>query len=373
MAISEITNSNGTKTFLVYVNGTDRRGKRIQMKRRGIATKREAERIEAELKRQVGNLKDGPGHYTWDEWFQICTERMRVEMMRSTLLNYESKNRIWLAPKLKGRDLRSITSGDIHDIIYNPSNDTSWYTRKGTLKIIKRIFQMAVEEGVLTTNPALRVKVRVPQVKQAVLSASEIEILLREAKAVRHRFYEVWALAILTGMRSGELFALTWQNVDFDGGKILVSQSWSSKNGIGPTKTAKNRIVPMSQELRKFLKELSHARRAGEPHVLPRLSEWEAGNQAQVIKDFCQGIGITPIKFHDLRATFITQLLSKGVPLSAVMVIVGHSSLRTTQGYLRMSGIELVGATEKLGVTLPSDQEASIIKMDDYRKGGIEA
>ena len=71
--------------------------------------------------------------------------------------------------------------------------------------------------------------------------------------------------------------------------------------------------------------------------------------------------------------TFITQLLSKGVPLSAVMVIVGHSSLRTTQGYLRMTGIELVGATEKLGVTLPNDHEASIIKMDDYRKGGIEA
>ncbi len=124
---------------------------------------------------------------------------------------------------------------------------------------------MAVEDGVLTTNPALRVKVRVPQVKQAVLSASEIEILLREAKVVRHRFYEVWALAILTGMRSGELFALTWQNVDFDGGKILVSQSWSSKNGIGPTKTAKNRIVPMSLELRKFLKELSLTLHRGQP------------------------------------------------------------------------------------------------------------
>jgi integrase len=373
MAISEITKSNGTKTYLVYVNGIDRRGKRIQMKRRGITTRREAEKIEADLKRQISNLKDGPANYTWDEWFQICMERMRVEMMKSTLLNYESKNRIWLEPKLKGRSLKSITPGDVHEIIYDSAATVSWYTRKATLKIIKRILQMAVENGVLAVNPALRVKVRVPQVKQAVLSASEIDILLREAKAVRHRFYEVWALALLTGMRSGELFALTWQNVDFDGGKILVAQSWSSKNGIGPTKTAKHRIVPMSQELRKFLRELSLSRRPGDDHVLPRLSEWESGYQAQVIKDFCQGIGITPIKFHDLRATFITQLLGKGVPLAAVMAIVGHASLRTTQGYLRMAGIELAGATEKLGLTLPGDHEPSVIKIDDYRKGGIEA
>ena len=53
-----------------------------------METKREEERIEAELKRQIGNLKDGPGHYTWDEWFQICTERMRVEMIRPTLMGH---------------------------------------------------------------------------------------------------------------------------------------------------------------------------------------------------------------------------------------------------------------------------------------------
>ncbi len=38
-----------------------------------------------------------------------------------------------------------------------------------------------------------------------------------------------------------------------------------------------------------------------------------------------------------------------------------------------MAGIELAGATEKLGLTLPGDHEPSVIKIDDYRKGGIEA
>lgn len=57
--------------------------------------------------------------------------------------------------------------------------------------------------------------------------------------------------------------------------------------------------------------------------VLPRLDEWTNGMQAQVTKEFCEAIGVTPIKFHDLRATFITNLLASGVPLVKVMAIVG--------------------------------------------------
>jgi integrase len=364
MSIKEIMESNH-KTYLVYVNGFDRRGKRIQMKRRGIKSKREAEIVEFELKRQLAEMKERPVSYTWDEWFKVCVERMRVEMKPTTILNYTGKNTIWLKPFLKGKDLKTITGGDIHDIVYNPAFNVSWHTRKTTLKIVKRILQMAVEEGVLNRNPALKVKVKVPQAKQAVLNATEIQILLREAKILKHRFFDVWALALLTGMRSGELYALEWSDVDFDTGRIVVSRSWSSKNGTGPTKTAKNRIVPISSELHRFLHELK-ARDPNRNPVLPRLSEWENGEQAQVLKDFCQAIGITLVKFHDLRATFITQLLSKGVSLAAVMAIVGHSSLRTTQGYLRLAGVDLVGATEKLGVTLPSDANSEVIDLNAH-------
>jgi hypothetical protein len=54
------------------------------------------------------------------------------------------------------------------------------------------------------------------------------------------------------------------------------------------------------------------------------------------------------------------------VSLAAVMAIVGHSSLRTTQGYLRLAGVDLVGATEKLGVTLPSDANSEVIDLNAH-------
>jgi hypothetical protein len=50
-------------------------------------------------------------------------------------------------------------------------------------------------------------------------------------------------------------------------------------------------------------------------------------------------------------------MLNNGVPLSKVMTIVGHSSLKTTQGYLRLSGKDIEGATEGLNIQVPQIEE----------------
>ncbi len=68
-------------------------------------------------------------------------------------------------------------------------------------------------------------------------------------------------------------------------------------------------------------------------------------------------IQITPVKFHDLRATFIKQMLLKGVPLAKVMKIVGHSTIKTTMRYLRLIAEDTQGASEELGIILPKTQE----------------
>jgi len=96
--------------------------------------------------------------------------------------------------------------------------------------------------------------------------------------------------------------------------------------------------------------------------VLPILREWEQGLQAMVTRDFCSVIGIKEIKFHDLRATFITNLLARGESLARVMSIVGHTQLKTTNGYLRKAGVEVKGGTDKLGYGIPSVEEANILQ-----------
>lgn len=97
--------------------------------------------------------------------------------------------------------------------------------------------------------------------------------------------------------------------------------------------------------------------------VLPHLSEWISGEQARVTREFCKSISVTPIKFHDLRATFITQLLLKGVPLAQVMAVVGHTQLKTTNVYLRVLGCDLEGVTDRLGISLPQERLAQVIDL----------
>lgn len=154
------------------------------------------------------------------------------------------------------------------------------------------------------------------------------------------------------------MYALLWSDIDFERNLISVNKQWTKADGVTPTKSRENRIVPMSTLLKEFLLGL-HLKQEHGDYVLPRLTEWSHGDQAKVIKEFCKSIGMTDIKFHDLRATFITNLLSQGVPLVKVMAIVGHKRMDTTDVYLRLAGVDVQGATEALSYRVPTESEFS--------------
>lgn len=342
----------GTLSYEVFVKVRDSSGKQVALRKRGITSEREAKRVEFELKNSLQGFKS---RTTWANWVEHFLGRYKNEFGGATYVNYKHNLGKWITPIWRDKFLDEITTSDVHFIVFDHLKEVSSYTRKTFLKIIKRVFNMAIEEGKLNRNPAAGIKVKVAEANQKVLNRSEIEIFLKEAKAVKHRFYPHWALALLTGMRSGELHALKWSDIDFETGYISINKSWTRFGGEGPTKTAKNRVCPISKECRKFLIELKLQTGSTE-FVLPPLAEWSQGQQAFATKDFCKGLGITPIRFHDLRATFITQMLINGVPLAKVMAIVGHSSLKTTQGYLRLCGKDVEGATEDLKIMIPENE-----------------
>jgi hypothetical protein len=94
--------------------------------------------------------------------------------------------------------------------------------------------------------------------------------------------------------------------------------------------------------------------------VLPRSSEWKHGEQANITRNFCKLIGITEIKFHDLRATFITNALTQGASLPQIMSIVGHSRMSTTDEYLRLADINVKGVADKVSYTLPQETQNNV-------------
>lgn len=219
----------------------------------------------------------------------------------------------------------------------------SWGILSGRIKGTQQL----PTEGYKSTR---KVEEKMPE----ILTLQEIRILLSYAKKVNHLWYPAWALALMTGMRSGELYALEWDSIDFDNKVIYVHRNWTNKTGFGPTKGRYWRAVPMSEELATFLKE-HKLRRGNDKSVLHRFESWTDGRQAEILREFCIGSGITSVRFHTLRACFATQLIKDGVAPAVVMKIAGWKDLKTMQRYIRLAGIEVKGATNGLKL-LPEDE-----------------
>ncbi len=363
MAISSYS-VKGKKLFEVYVNGFDIRGRRVQKRKRGITSIKKAQDLEFEFERELAIAKESEVNLRWNEWFVECMNQLKTSHRPSTVYSYSKVCEKWVNKHLDSKELRNISKMDIHEILYErmPDGEATQHTRKQVLKIVKRILQIAIDNGKLDRNPCQGMMVKVPETEMKVLTNSEAQELLTQAKRVNHRFYPIWLTALFTGLRSGELISLKWSDIDFETRQINVVRSWNSKNGYTCTKSQKTRIVPISDELLVFFKQLK-LQRGQEEFVLPQISEWKRGDAAYVLKDFCRSLKITEIRFHDLRATFITNLLARGTPLVQVMAIVGHSDMETTNVYVRKAGIELQGATERLGYIVPDESGAKVLEM----------
>lgn len=225
--------------------------------------------------------------------------------------------------------------------------------RKRLRTAIDAVFKWGVLAGKLrglTANPTdgfqsmLKEEEKMPE----ILSLGQIRTLLSYAESVKHPWYPIWALALFTGMRSGELYALQWDQIDFENKTIFVHRNWTNRTGCGPTKGRNWRSVPIeSSQVLNLLKELK-LKRPGESNVLQHFDPWSRGEAAKVLREFCVGSGLPSVRFHTLRACFATQLIRDGIAPAVVMKICGWKDLKTMQRYIRLAGIEVKGATEGL-------------------------
>ena len=385
--------------FKVIVSRRGKNGKPIRRKAtndkkgRLISSIKTAERIEFELRKKVEEIYNEICDLTWEQWHNKCIERMRHTLMEGSVFPYESCFKKWLSPEWNKKLLNKITRDDVYSLLfsYMPNKERcTERTQKRNLEKISRIFNMGIEEGIISKNPTRGIKIKVPVKEKQALNTTQANYLLQHARECNHRNYYHWAFALFTGMRNGELYTLQWSDIDLDTGFISVSKQFTEKDGLHPTKSNRNRVVPISQELRKLIIELkgknwsfseklftlkkkglesnkTYARQEVTLNglILPRSREWRHGDQAKPLKTFCRNADIKSITFHELRATFITNLLSNGVSLAKVMSIVGHEKISTTNKYLSLSGVEIKeNTTDLLGYKIYHELPGNITKLE---------
>lgn len=317
------------------------------LRRQGIKSKQEAEKVYKTLIIKMGEKFNENLHPLWPELVEKFLDYYaNCGIAKNTLKNYAQCLKANTFQVWGNKRINEFSTSEIRDFILDDCAKFSEAHRKSMLKYLRAVFRYAVEHDLINRDPCPRLKFKKNEKIKKMLKEEEIKILLREAKVIEHEWFPVWAVACYTGLRNGELYALRWENVDFQNRLFYITHSWNKINGLKCTKSGDDRVVEIASSLMPIIQEL-WMRRQGE-FVLPRIRDWETGTQAKPLKEFLAKINLPLIRFHDLRASWATIMLSKGVEPIKVMSMGGWKDLKTMQIYIRKSGIHIQGITDGL-------------------------
>lgn len=380
MAISEYSENN-EQLWSVYVNIGSKLNPKIRVQKRikGLKTKTAAlheEKKTLRLLTEEISKQEQRGH-TWldlvDAW--ELSERKNPDRTTSetTFIDNLSLLRRW-TQYLYPMHALEIGRAEIKHILREAEAQGKSRSFQVNLKAaINGVYKWAIDEGLLkgiTKLPTEEVQLqkRNEEKLPEILTLEEVRKLISEARLHRHPWYSVWVTALLTGMRSGELHALLWTDIDLENDRIFLSKSYNPRFKIVKSTKAKYwRNIPISKELKGLFLSLK-AEAPERQHVLPRFWQWDRGEQASILRTFCKEIGLKSVKFHTLRACFATQLLGSGVSSVTVQKICGWKDLKTMERYVRLAGVDERGATETLRF-LPTDADvmAQVVNLCDFK------
>ncbi|MCB9092981.1 MAG: site-specific integrase [Halobacteriovoraceae bacterium] len=317
------------------------------LKRQGIKSQREAERVYKDLILKMGEkFKENLHPYWKDMVYEFLEAYANTGVLKRTVKNCEECLRANTFNLWEDKRINEITTAMIRDFIQEEMSQFSPSHQKTLLKFVNYVFKYAVEKDILYKNPCPKLKFKKREKIKKVLTESEIKIFLKKSKQVNHEWFPVWALACFTGLRNGELFALKWESIDLKKRILYVRSSWNRVDGFKETKSGDDRVVEIARSLLPILKDLKATSK--DDFVLPRLRDWVTGSQVHPLRAFLKECDLPLIRFHDLRASWATVMLSKGVEPIKVMAMGGWKELKTMQIYIRKSGIHIKGITDGL-------------------------
>lgn len=217
---------------------------------------------------------------------------------------HETVSRLHIFPNMTNRDVRNIRENDIIkllDKIESPRNKQKAYT------VLYHAFELARKRRLIDFNVVELVKRPTYKKKKGeALTAREEKRLLNNIAG--NRYENIIKFLLYSGARRGEAFELTYKDIDFTANTIHIRG----------TKTASSdRFIPIFPEVRPLLDENGK----GLVFDIPRHKEG--------ITRYFKSI-LTNHKLHDLRHTFATRAIQRGIPMRVVQAWLGHSDFNTT-------------------------------------------
>jgi len=273
----------------------------------------------------------------------------------ATCRSYEQAARCYLKPTIGRLKLNEVRRRDVQALIeqmrgagLQPS------TIHNKLDPLRVVFRRAIRDELATIDPTDNLEL--PAIRgrrENVASRDQAGALLA---ALPEAERPVWAVAFYGGLRVGELRALRWSDVDFEGGVIHVRRGWDDVEGeIGLKSDAGRRRVPLAGIVRREL--AAHKLRTGrdEPALVFGRSDSDAFVRTtlrrRALKAW-EAAGLDPLTPHEARHTCASYLIASGLNPKQVQTYIGHSDIRTTYNVY--------------GHLLPGDEDQAAAALDAF-------
>lgn len=294
-----------------------------------------------------------------DNWFDRWIDVYKRKSVRpNTIREYTHIYKKNISPFLGERKINSLVKSDIQQLIERTDDDGYLYERQNKVKVILAdMFERAVEDDLMLKNPTKGVKLyKSKDSKAKALTIEEQDTFFEYCK---NTFYDnLFNVAVNTGLRPGELFALTLDDINLkenyiDVNKTLVYQKYLDDEcktfHIEPPKTKQSyRHVPINSICADYiakqleLKKIVSNRRPKEQNNYLFVTRYNTPLNSVIYSDAIRSVvsrinetrtldnQFKNFSGHTLRHTFATRCFEAGIQPKVVQSYLGHASLKMT-------------------------------------------
>jgi integrase len=286
-----------------------------------------------------------PSRLTVGAWLDVWISEYPGNIKARTLNEYKGVLEYRIKPglgKVKLSALNTHTIQRFYNDCLRGSRDKkpiSPKTTKNIHGILHKALEQAVDLGYIRINPADKCKLpRIEKPEIYPLDDNQIAVFLDEIQG--HKFELVYLIDLFTGMRQGEILGLSWRQVDFKNGTLLIDQQIQLDKGqykIVPVKNDRVRKITPAPYIIQLLRkrkadQASDQLKAGtaweNPWRLVFTNELGTHLARQTVygnfKKVVKRMGIGETRFHDLRHSYAIASLQSGDDIKTLQENLGH-------------------------------------------------
>jgi integrase len=327
----------------------------------GFATKGRASEYLAQRRDLIGNLQanlSGKGDVAYKTYFKEYLKYAAENFSEETLKTYKGvlKNFLMFADKKYPHiqrlyELRVKMFEDYKIWLKDTKHKDN--TVNNHIKTFKTIFNVAIKWEYLDKNPlenVSRINVRDEKPIVTCNTPEKLALFFRRCKELKPEYYPHYRCAAKLGLRFGEMVTLEWTDIDFKYNVVRISrkEAFNPKGRNKKDNKPKERIIPMPSDVKELLSTLPRK------HKKVFLKKGKPiGRKDQSFRRWISAIvkgteleGMT--RFHELRHT-TGDILGLSHSIYDIKAFLGHSDIRTTERYVRVSDEAKKRMAETLG------------------------